>query len=430
MELYNQKKCTAQQAVKKIESGNRVVIGHAVSEPTLLIEAMVKDADRLQNVEILHMIAMGSSPYCQPDMAGHFRHNALFVGASTRDAVEEDRADLTPAYFFEVPALFKDELKPDVALVQLSPPDIHGYCSFGVAVDYTKPAAESAKVVLAQINPNMPRTLGDSFIHISQIDAIVETDVPLLELTPPRITEVERAIGANCAELIQDGDTLQLGIGAIPDAVLLSLKGKRDLGIHSEMISDGVVELVEAGVITNARKNFHPGKSVITFLMGTRRLYDYVDDNPSIEMYPVDYVNDPRIIAQNDNMVSINSCIQVDLMGQVVSTSVGLKQISGVGGQVDFVRGANMSRGGRTIMAMPSTAAGGKISKIVPLIDKGAAVTTNRYDVNYVVTEYGVAQLKGKTLKQRAQALIQIAHPDFRPMLIEEFEKRFKFKIG
>jgi Acetyl-CoA hydrolase len=318
----------------------------------------------------------------------------------------------------------------DVALIHVSEPDQHGYCSFGVAVDYTKPAAECAKTVIAQVNRNMPRTLGDSFIHVSNIDYLVESDDPIIELSPPKIGEVECAIGKNCASLIQNGDTLQLGIGAIPDAVLLFLKDKHDLGIHSEMFSDGVVELVEAGVITNKKKNFHPGKSVVTFLMGTRRLYDYVDNNPEVEMYPVDYVNDPCVIARNDNLISINSCVQVDLMGQVVSTSVGLKQISGVGGQVDFVRGANMSKGGKTIMAMPSTAAKGKVSKIVPLIDEGASVTTSRYDVNYVVTEYGIAQLKGKTLRERAQALITIAHPDFRPELIQAFEERFHSKFS
>ena len=275
----------------------------------------------------------------------------------------------------------------------------------------------------------MPRTMGDSFIHVSKLDYIVEQETDLIELAPPHIGDVERAIGENIASLVKDGDCLQLGIGAIPDAVLLFLKDKKDLGIHSEMFSDGVVELVEAGVITNAKKNIHKGKSVATFLMGTRRLYDYVDNNPEVAMMPVDYVNDPRVICQNDNLVSINSCVQVDLMGQVVSTCVGLRQISGVGGQVDFVRGANMSRGGRTIMAMPSTAAKGTISKIVPLIDEGAAVTTSRYDVNYVVTEYGIAQLKGKTLRERARELIAIAHPDFREGLIKVYEERFHAKF-
>lgn len=280
-------------------------------------------------------------------------------------------------------------------------------------------------MVIAEVNDQMPRTLGDAFIHISQIDQIVETSYPIIELQPPRIGEVERAIGEHCARLIEDGATLQLGIGAIPDAVLLFLKDKKDLGIHSEMFSDGVVELVESGVINNSRKTLHPGKMVVTFLMGTRRLYDFVHDNPAVALYPVDYVNDPCVIMQNEKMVSINSCIQVDLMGQVVSDSIGLKQFSGVGGQVDYVRGAAMARGGKSIIAMPSTASKGSISRIVPLIDTGSAVTTSRNDVHYIVTEYGSADLRGKTLKERGRALIQIAHPDFRPQLIQEWEKRF-----
>jgi 4-hydroxybutyrate CoA-transferase len=273
----------------------------------------------------------------------------------------------------------------------------------------------------------MPRTHGNTFVHVSELTHIVEHDAPLIELPPPKITDVEKMIGQHCASLVNDGDCLQLGIGAIPDAVLLFLKDKKDLGIHSEMFSDGVVELVEAGVITNKNKTLHPGKCIATFLMGTKRLYDYVDDNPAVELYPVDYVNDPVVISKNDNLVSINSCVQVDLMGQVVSTSVGHKQISGVGGQVDFVRGATMSRGGRTIMAMPSTAKG-KVSKIVSMIDEGAAVTTSRYDVQYVVTEYGIANLRYLNLRERAAALIKIAHPDFRPELITFYENKFKCK--
>ena len=301
----------------------------------------------------------------------------------------------------------------------------HGYVSLGVSVDYTKGAAENSQLVIAQVNKNMPRTLGDSFLHVTQIGAFVELDTPVIELAPPKITDVERAIGENVAKLIKDGDTLQLGIGAIPDAVLLFLKEKNDLGIHTEMFSDGVVELVEAGVITNKAKTLHRGQSVATFLMGTRRLYDYVDNNPAVAMYPVDYVNDPYVIAKNDNLVSINSCVQIDIMGQVVSTSAGLRQISGVGGQIDFVRGANMSKGGRAVMAMPSTTGKGKISKIVPFLDQGSAVTTSRNDVNYVVTEYGIAQLRGKSLRKRAEALIEIAHPDFREELRAEFRRRY-----
>lgn len=428
-EFYNSKAITAEEAVKKIKSNDRVVTGHAVGEPLELIKAMVNNKEAYENVEIVHMVAMGKGEYVAPGMEKHFRHNALFVGGTTRDAVKEGRADFTPCYFSEVPSLFKSTLPVDVALIQVSSMDEHGYFSFGVSNDYTKPAAEAAKIVIAQVNDKMPRTMGDSFIHISDIDYIVEASHEIIELNPPKIGEIEKAIGENCASLVEDGSTLQLGIGAIPDAVLLFLKDKKDLGIHSEMISDGVVELVEAGVITNKAKSIHPGKIIVTFLMGTKRLYDFIDNNPMVEMYPVNYVNDPRVIMQNSKMVSINSCVQVDLMGQVSSECVGLTQISGVGGQVDFVRGANMSKNGKSIIAMPSTAAKGKVSKIVPLLDEGAAVTTGRNDVDYIVTEYGIAKLKGKTLKERARALINIAHPDFKNKLIEEFEKRFSCKF-
>lgn len=424
-EIYKSKVITAEQAVGKIKSGNRVVIGHAVGEPTDLIAAMVANSEAYENVEIVHMVAMSKSEYAKPGMEKHFRHNSLFVGGTTREAVSSGRADFTPCYFSEVPSLFKEHLPVDVALIQVTAPDEHGYCSFGVSNDYTKPAAKCAKLVIAEVNNKMPRTMGNSFIHVSEIDYIVESNHQIIELQPPRIGDVEKAIGEHCASLVENGSTLQLGIGAIPDAVLLFLKDKKDLGIHSEMISDGVVELVEAGVVTNKAKTIHVGKIVVTFLMGTQRLYDFVDNNPMVEMYSVDYVNDPTVIMKNSKMISINSCIQVDLMGQVASESVGLKQISGVGGQVDFVRGANMSIGGKSIMAMPSTAAKGTVSKIVPLLDAGAAVTTGRNDVNYVVTEYGIAQLKGKNLKDRAKALINIAHPSFRSSLIQEWEKRF-----
>jgi 4-hydroxybutyrate CoA-transferase len=425
-EDYKKKLCTAAEAVKHIKSGSRVVTGHACAEPVALMEAMVDNAAAYRDVEIVHMVAMGSGRYCRPEYAANFRHNGVFLGGSTRKAIEEGRGDFTPIFFHELPNLLRTTLHPDTAMISVSPPDEHGYCSLGVSVDYTKAAAESADVVIAQVNKNMPRTFGDCFIHVSALDYIVEADVPMIELPPPEITDVEKGIGKNCASLINDGDTLQLGIGAIPDAVLLFLKDKKDLGIHSEMISDGVVELVDAGVVNNAKKSIHRGKFIIGFLMGTRRLYDFVNDNPAIQMMPIDYVNNPVIVAQNDNLVSINSCVQIDLFGQVASETIGPKQISGVGGQVDFVRGANMGKNGRSIIAMPSTAAGGKISKIVPLLDEGAVVTTSRCDVNYVITEYGIAQLKGQTLKNRARALINIAHPDFRKGLVEEFEKRFK----
>ena len=359
-------------------------------------------------------------------MKEHFRHNAGFAGPNTRLAIQEDRADFTPCFFYEVPRFFRDGTIPvDVAVVHLSRPDKQGRCSFGVSCDYTKPAAEAASVVIAEINDRMPYVNGDNFIHISKLDRIVETSFPIYETAKPTIGEVEKAIGRHCASLIKDGATLQLGIGGIPEAVLTCLKDKKNLGIHTEMFSDGVMELVESGVINGSCKTLHPGKLVATFLMGSQRLYDFVDRNPMVELYPVDYVNDPRIIAQNRNMVSVNSCIEIDLFGQVCSEMIGKRQFSGTGGQVDYVRGASMSEGGISIMAMPSTAAGGKISRIVPYLAEGAAVTTTRNDVDYVVTEYGIAPLKGRSLRKRAEALIAIAHPDFRESLTEEFFKRF-----
>ena len=422
---YKEHLFTPEQAVQQIKSGQRVVVAHACGEPSIILDALVANAAQYENVEIIHMVAMGKAAYCQPQYDKNFHHNAFFLGGSTRAAAAEGRVDFTPVYFSEIPGLLREDLRPNVTLLQCSPPDAHGYVSLGVSVDYTKPAAEASDLVIAQVNQNMPRTLGDSFLHVTQIGCLVEADTPVIELAPPKIGDVERAIGENVASLVRDGDTLQLGIGAIPDAVLLFLKEKNDLGIHTEMFSDGVVELVEAGVITNKAKTLHRGQSVATFLMGTRRLYDYVSDNPAVAMYPVDYVHDPYVIGQNDNLVSINSCVQVDIMGQVVSTSAGLRQISGVGGQVDFVRGANLSKGGRAIMAMPSTTGKGKISKIVPFLDQGSAVTTTRNEVNYVITEYGIAKLKGKSLRQRAEALIRIAHPDFRDELTAEFRRRY-----
>ena len=423
-EHYQSHLMTAEEAVGHIKSGDRLVMAHACGEPSYLVDAMVANAAAYKDVEIVHMVAMGKGEYCKPEYAGNFRHNAIFVGGSSREAVADGRADFTPSFFFEVPRLFRTTMPVDVAMVMVTPPDENGMCSLGVSVDYTQEAVKQAGTVIAQVNPQMPWTGPESLVSVTDLDCIVEHDAPLIELAPPRIGDIERAIGENCASLIPDGATLQLGIGAIPDAVLLFLKGKKDLGIHSEMFSDGVVELAEAGVITNSRKTLHPGKFIVAFLMGTRRLYDFVDHNPDVELRPVDYVNNPFIIAQNDNLISINSCVQVDLMGQVASESIGPKQISGVGGQVDFVRGASASKGGVSIMAMPATVKG-KISKIVPLLDEGAAITTSRNDVDYIVTEYGVAHLKGETLRRRARNLIEIAHPDFRDELKAEYEKRF-----
>lgn len=421
---YKNKLKTPQEAVKMIKSGDRVVVQHATGEPLALVDAMVKNKDAYENVEIVHMVAMGKAEYCKEGMEKHFRHNAIFVGGSTKKAVAEGRADFTPTFFFEVPRLFKNNLPVDVVLIQVTPPNEDGEVSLGVSCDYTTPAVKSAKLVIAQVNKNMPWTYGATVLNLDEIDVFVEHDEPIIELGKPKIGEIEKMIGKHCAELIQDGDTLQLGIGAIPDAVLSFLGEKKDLGIHSEMFADGVVDLVKKGVITNNKKKTHTGKLVAAFLMGTKDLYDFVDHNHDVLMMPVDYVNNPTVIMKEDNIVSINSCIQVDLMGQVVSESIGDMQISGVGGQVDFVRGASMAKNGRSIIAMPSTVKG-KTSKIVAKIDDYAAVTTSRNDVDYIVTEYGIAHLKGQTLRERSKRLIKIAHPDFRADLIKYHNEKF-----
>ncbi|TFG59122.1 MAG: acetyl-CoA hydrolase/transferase family protein, partial [Spirochaetales bacterium] len=348
---------------------------------------------------------------------GIFRHNSLFVSAGVREAVNSGRADITPCFFSEIPRLFRDGLLPvDAALVQLSPPDEHGYMSFGVSADYTVQAARSAKTVVAEVNKKMPRTYG-SYIHVSEVDLIVETDRDLPEIPLPVITEVEERIGEHIASLVGDRVTLQLGIGAIPDAVLKFLGGKKDLGIHTEMFSDGVVDLYERGIITNRYNNLNPGKFVATFLMGTRRLYDFVHNNPMVEMRSVDYTNHILVAGKLENLISINAALEVDLYGQVTAEMIGAKQISAVGGQVDFVRAASISPGGKSIIACPSTGKGGSVSRISRYLTAGACVTTSRNDVHYIVTEYGIADLRGKTTRQRAEALINIAHPDFREQL-------------
>ncbi|TFG93859.1 MAG: acetyl-CoA hydrolase/transferase family protein [Syntrophobacterales bacterium] len=421
-EGYKSKLTTAQEAARQIKSGDRVVVGHATGSPEVLLKAMVDNKAAYENVEIVHMVAMGPSAYCLPENSAHFIHNSLFAGASSRKAIHDGRAIFTASHFSQIPRLFTEKILPvDVTLCMLSSPDEHGYCSFGISVDYTKPAAESSRIVIAEVTPHMPRTLGNAFIHVSDIDYIVECDSRPIEMQPPKIGPIDEAIGGYCAELIRDGDCLQLGIGAVPDSMLGFLTDKKDLGIHTEMFSDGVVDLVEAGVITCARKNFHPNKMVATFFMGTEKLYRFIHNNPQVEMFTVDYTNNPAIIARNDNMVSINSSLQVDLTGQAASESIGHNQFSGTGGQADYVRGAAWSKGGRSIIAFHSTAAKGKLSKIVSHLDEGAVVTTTRTDIHYVVTEYGIADLRGKSVHQRAEALINIAHPDFRGDLIKEF---------
>jgi len=425
-EYYESHTTTAEQAVKAVKSGDRVVLGHACGEPQLIVDALVARANELENVEIAHEVPMGKGLYCLPQYEKSFRHNALFSGKPSRQAIKEGRADYTAIFLHELPALFQSGVFPiDVAMVTVSPPDANGKLSLGISVDYTLQAIKSAKTVIAEVNPNMPVTGPGSLIPVEDVDYFVPADIPLISQDPPVIGEVEKTIGQNIAELIKDGDCLQLGIGAVPDAILSFLRDKKDLGIHSEMISDGVMELVKCGVINCSRKNYYLGKIVIAFAMGTSEFYKWLDHNPMIEALPVSITNIPFNISQNDNMVAINSALSVDLLGQVAADTLPGIQFSGVGGQVDFVRGATDSKGGRAIIALPSTAAKGSVSRIVASLDRGQAVTTSRYDVDYVVTEYGVAHLKWKTNRDRAKALISIAAPEFREALKYEYNQLY-----
>jgi acyl-CoA hydrolase len=416
---YRQKTTTAAQAVEVVRSGDRVYLHLGCAAPDTLTAALLERSDQLRDVEIVHPVPFGNSDYALPKYAGHFRHNGLFLaGENTRRAVAEGRADYTPASLSEYESLFTSgDLPLDVAFIQTSPPDAHGFLSMGVGVDSSWTAAKSARHLVVEVNDRMPRTVGNCLLHVSQVSAVVESSRPLYELPPAPSSAPQRQIAANVAALIPDGATLQMGIGAIPDAVLACLGDRRDLGIHSEMCSDGVIPLVEAGVITGARKSLHPGKVVVGFVLGTRKLFDFVHGNPIFEFHPSAYVNDPFVIGQNDNMIAINSALQVDLTGQVSSDSIGTRPYSGFGGQLDFMRGAGRSKGGKPIIALPSTARGGTVSRIVATLDAGAGVVDTRADVRYVVTEHGVAYLRGKTLRQRAEALISIADPKFQDEL-------------
>ena len=421
---YKKKLQTADEALRCVRSGTRVYIQPGCAEPEALVEALMRRAPELYDVEIVHMMTMGCAPYVAPEMAGHFRHNAMFIGGNVREAINDGRADYTPIYLSEIEALFESGAMPiDVALIEVSPPDSHGFCSFGVGVDTTLTAAKCARYVVAQVNDYMPRTYGDSFIHVSDIDAVVESSRPLCELKKPEVTDMHVAIARNVAGLIEDGAVLQTGVGGIPDAVLPFLGDRKDLGIHSELVSEGVIPLIENGVITGARKNYKPRKIIVGFALGTRRLFEFVDNNPIFEFHPTAYTNDPVLIARNDNMVAINSALQVDLTGQVCSDSIGNQFYSGIGGQVDFLRGASRSKGGKPIIAISSTAKNGTISRIVPMLSPGAGVVTSRGLVRYVVTEHGVAYLHGKSIRERARALIQIADPKFRAELYEYCER-------
>jgi len=421
---YKDKLRAADEALRSVQSGMRVYIQPGCAEPETLVEALMRRGPFVHDVEIVHMMTLGAAPYVAPEMAGHFRHNAVFIGGNVREAINEGRADYTPIYLSEIEELFETGAMPlDVALLELSPPDAHGFCSFGVGVDTSLTAAKYARYVIAQINDEMPRTFGDSFIHVNDLDAIVESSRPLCELKKPVLTDLHVAIARNVASLIEDGAVLQTGIGGIPDAVLPFLMDRKDLAIHSELVSDGVIPLIEAGVITGARKNFKPRKIIVGFALGTKAMFQFVDNNPIFEFHPTAYVNDPQLIARNEKMVAINSALQVDLTGQVCSDSIGNQFYSGIGGQVDFLRGASRSKGGRPIIAISSTAKNGAISRICPMLSPGAGVVTSRGLVRYVVTEYGVAYLHGKSIRERAKALIDIAHPKFRDELYEYCER-------
>lgn len=415
---------SAAQALEAVRSADRVWIQSGCGTPSVLVDALVARAPHLRDVEIIHMMTLGAARYTRPEYEGHFRHRGLFLGPNVRDAVAAGRADYTPIFLSEIEGLFESGALPlDVVLMQVSPPDAHGFVTLGTTVDCTLTAVRLARTVIAEVNPRMPRTQGETAIHVSHLSAVVESDRPLLELHTEPFTEMHMRVARNVASLIPDGATLQTGIGGISEAVLHCLDDKRNLGIHTEMCPDGVVDLMESGVMNGEGKSLHRGKAVVAFVLGTRRLFDFINDNPSFEFRPIKYTNDPFVVAQNERMVAINGALQIDLTGQVCADSLGTRPYSGFGGQIDFIRGAARSRGGVPIIALPSTAMHGDVSRIVPVLEPGAGVVTSRGDVHYVVTEHGIAYLHGKTLRERAQALIAIADPRFQQEL-EDFAVR------
>ena len=415
----------ADEALGLLQSGHRVFLHTGAAVPGRLVEALARRARTLSDVEVISLHTEGPAPYATDEFAGHLQVRSLFVGANLRQAVADGVADYVPVFLSEIPAMFRSRsIDLDVALLQVSPPDRHGWCTLGISVDIAKAASDCARILIGQVNPNMPRTHGDGNVHVSRFAALVESDDPLPEATPSELGPVERAIGRNVSELVPDGACLQLGIGAVPDAVLSQLSGHRRLGIHTETFSDGVLDLVEAGVITGEEKRLDHGDIVAGFVMGSRRLYDFVDDNPSVRLLEVSYVNDPSMIRRNPKVVAVNSAIEVDLTGQVCGDTIGTVQYSGVGGQMDFMRGASLSEGGRPIIALPSTTSGGR-SRIEAVLQPGASVTTTRSHVHFVVTEHGIADLHGRSLRERARRLIDVAHPDHRERLDEEAHRRF-----
>lgn len=424
-QTYKERLTDAGTALSRIRRGARVFIGSACGEPQLLVQTLIDIASKLADTEIIHFLDLGLAPYTDEKYNKNFRHNALFIGANSRAAIKAGRADYSPIFLSEIPLLMQRGSMPiDVALITVSPPDDSGYVSLGISVDITKTAAEVAQYVVAEVNPNMPRTLGNSFLHVSEIDAFVENDVPLLEFSQQSPDNIAKAIGEFIADLIENESTIQTGVGKIPNSVFPYLMRKKDLGVHTETFTEDLIDVIEAGVITGRKKSLHAGKIVASFCMGTRRLYDYIHNNPLFEFRPCTYVNDPYVIAQNDRMVSINSALTVDLTGQVCSDSLGFEFYSGIGGQVDFVRGSAMSKRGKSIMVLPSTTDDGKISRVVPYPSPGSGVVVTRGDIHYVVTEYGVAYVHGKSIRDRAMALINIAHPDFREELLEAAKRQ------
>ncbi len=416
---YDEKRRTLEEALSQIKTGDHIFIGSACGEPQYLTEGLVEKADHLADNEILHVHTLGVAPYTNPRYSNRFRLNAFFVGTNTRQAVAQGRADYTPTFLSDLPHLLRKGMVPiDVALIQVSPADEHGFCSLGVSVEITKTAAEKAKLLIAQVNKEMPRVLGDSFVHVDEINIIVEHDEPILESPRPELDIVSERIARYASELVDDEATLQIGIGSVPDAVLDSLKDKKDLGVHTELLTEGVVDLVQDGVVTCSKKTLNKDKIIASFAMGTRRLYDFIDNNPMVEFYESDYVNNPFVISQHDKMVAINQALEIDLTGQVCSDSLGYKFYSGLGGQADFMRGARLSKLGKAITVIPTTAQEGKVSRIRALLSEGSGVVLTRGDVDYVITEYGNASLRGKSIKDRALSLINVSHPKFRNELL------------
>lgn len=418
-----------EEAIAAIQSGHRLYLHSVAAAPQTLIRELMRQAPRLRNVVIVHMHTEGPAPYAEPEYAENFRANCLFIGGNMRQAIREGRADFTPVFLSEIPELFRSGILPiDAALINVSPPDAHGFCSLGVTVEAAHEALHSARIVIAQINPQMPRTHGDALVHRDKLTYMVEVDEPIFEVQPPVLGQIERSIGRHVASLVEDGATLQMGIGAIPDAVLHELTSHRNLGVHTEMFSDGLLALIEKGIVTGEHKAVHPGKIVATFVMGSKKLYDFIDDNPAVSMLDVGYVNNPATIQRNPRVTAINSAIEVDLTGQVCADSIGPIPYSGVGGQVDFMRGAARSAGGKPIIALPSRTSGG-IARITSLLKPGAGVVSTRAHVHYVVTEYGIAQLHGRTIRERARALVAIAHPDDRERLEREALEHWHIRL-